>query len=100
VTRKDLSPGAQAAQSCHAVKQFGFDHPEQDRAWFETSNYLVILETENEESLHELLNLAKRRGITFSFFREPDFDNALTAAAFEPGGKSKKLCCRLKLALN
>ena len=100
VTRKDLSPGAKAAQCCHALKQFGVENPQEDDTWFQTSNYLVLLETEDEESLQKLLSLAEMKGIKFSFFREPDFDNAITAAAFEPGGKTKRLCSKLKLALS
>jgi len=100
VTRSDLTPGARAAQSCHALRQFTFEHFSLDSEWFHTSNYLVLLETENEESLKELLGLAKMREIKFSIFREPDFDDEITAVAFEPGGKSKKLCSRLKLAFS
>jgi len=59
-----------------------------------------LLEIEDEKQLQELLILAEMKGIKFSIFREPDFDNEITAVTFEPGGRSKKLCSRLKLALS
>ena len=34
---------------------------------------------------------AKDKGIKYSFFRESDLDNQLTAVAFEPGISSKQM---------
>jgi len=45
------------------------------------------------------MGLAKEKEIKFSIFREPDFDDEITAIALEPGRKSKKLCSKLNLAL-
>lgn len=95
-----MSPGYQAVQSTHALRQFTAEHPERDREWFENSNYLGLLSVANEECLHELVTQAELKGIKYSIFREPDIDNQITAVALEPGNKSKKLCARLKLALS
>lgn len=44
-----------------------------------------------------LIERADERGFRFSVFREPDFDNRMTAAAFEPA--AYKICRGLPLAL-
>ena len=55
ITRSDLSPGLQIAQSCHALREFIEIHPEIDKAWYKDSNYLVILSVNNEFSLELLI---------------------------------------------
>jgi hypothetical protein len=45
-----------------------------------------------------LLGRAKELGIVYSEFREPDYENSLTAICIEPGEKSKRLVKELKLA--
>jgi hypothetical protein len=99
ITRSDLSPGYQAVQSMHALRQFTAEHPEIDKQWFEKSNYLGLLSVSNEDELNRLIEKAHGRGIKFSIFREPDVNDQITAIALEPGVKSKKLCANLKLAL-
>lgn len=97
ITRNDLSPGYQAVQSCHAIRQFVEEHPDIDSAWFKESNYIALLQVENEEQLESLLLKASTRGIKCTYFREPDLSNELTAIALEPAAKN--LCKRLPLAL-
>jgi hypothetical protein len=41
----------------------------------------------------------EKKGIRFSTFREPDFDNELTAIALEPGDKSRRATSSFPLAL-
>jgi len=100
ITRSDLEPGYQMVQSSHAAIQYVFEHPECAKNWFENSNYLGFLSVMNEQELIALSEQAAEKDIKFSIFREPDIDNAITAIALEPGNKSKKLCCNLKLALS
>lgn len=100
VTRKDLSPGARLAQSCHALRQFSAEHPELDKDWFETSNYLVCLEAECELELNYFVDVAESKGIRYSVFREPDLDNQLTAVTFEPGDITRRMLSRLPLAMH
>jgi len=97
VVRSDLSPGQQAVQACHALGGFVEEHPEADREWFEESNTLVLLEVPDERSLRDLGWKAKRAGIPFTEFREPDIDNEVTATAIAPAGR--RLCRRLPLAM-
>jgi hypothetical protein len=98
--RADLSPGAQAVQACHSLRQFIADHPAIDAEWFNQSNYLALLSAKNELDLERIILECESKGIRFSVFREPDFANSITAIALEPGAKSKKLCSHLKLALS
>lgn len=97
-TRRDLRPGAQAAQLTHAAQQFEKEHFDVQNEWFSKSNYLVLLSCENEESLKNLLLKANIKGIKCSAFTEPDFDNELTAVAFEPCEDTYKLVSSLPLA--
>lgn len=99
MVRNDLAPGLQIAQACHATATFISDHPVLAEYWLTTSNYIVILQIEGEEKLKHLIQIAKQRGIECSFFREPDLDNQITSAGFEPSEASRKLCRDLKLAL-
>lgn len=86
-------------QSIHAAVQFGMEHPEVHRVWFEVSNYLGLLSVANELALYQLIDKARELGIKCSVFREPDIGNEITAIALEPGTKAKKLCSNLPLAL-
>jgi len=51
VTRSDMSPGYQGVQSIHAAIQFGVEHPEIHKLWFESSNYLAWLAAKDEGHL-------------------------------------------------
>jgi len=95
-----MSVGLQAAQSCHALRQYVSEHPESELQWFKKSNYLVLLNVANEKSLSELILKASDKNIKYSIFREPDMNNEITSVAFEPGQKSKKLCSNLRLLGN
>lgn len=98
IIRSDLKSGAKLAQACHCAFQFAKEHPEVTSNWMNISNYICILESENEANLLELLSKANNEGIKTSYFLEEDFGNSLTAIALEPGNKSKKLCQKLPLA--
>lgn len=99
VTRRDLAPGYQAVQSCHAMQQFAVEHETIDRRWFIFSNHLALLSVSGEPELLSLLASAIDSGIAVSAFREPDVGNAITAIALEPGEKTAHLCSYLPLAL-
>jgi len=99
VTRRDIPPGYQAVQSCHAMRQFTADHPDRDGEWFNNSNYLALLSVADEIELMRLLAEAKDLGLRWSAFREPDIGGQITAIAIEPHNKTAKLCKDLPLAL-
>ncbi len=94
-----MSAGYQAVQSMHALRQFTAEHPDIDKQWFETSNYLSLLSVANEHELIKIIEKASLQDIKYSIFREPDIGDQITAIALSPGPKSKKLCSNLKLAL-
>lgn len=99
ITRQDISPGYQAVQSVHGMRQWVEEHPEEDDRWFKESNYIALLSVPTENDLVEMIKKASSQGVKFSVFQEPDIDNAITAIVLEPGKKSKKLCRGLPLAL-
>lgn len=98
VTRADLAPGAQLAQSCHAVSAFAVANPEQHREWHKTGQNLVVLAVANETTLCALLaSLEDQHGFSCAAFFEPDFSDELTA--FAVSGDAGKLLSSLPLAL-
>jgi peptidyl-tRNA hydrolase len=97
VTRRDLPAGQQAAQVCHALRQFVEDHPAVERAWFSGSSHLVLLAVADEAELSRLLEHARDRGLRVAPFHEPDRGGELTAAAMEP--RARSLLRGLPLAL-
>lgn len=99
MTREDLNPGAQIAQSCHVVSSFMQEHADIAKEWMENSNYIAVLASKDEQALLSLIERAKKKGVKFSIFVEPDLNNALTAVALEPCPDSKKLCSSFRLAL-
>lgn len=99
MVRKDLKPGVQLAQSCHATFSFSQEYPEETKTWMIESNYIAILNCLNEFELVFLIEKAKEMNIKVSVFREPDIENQITAIALEPGVRTKELCKNLKLAL-
>lgn len=97
VVREDLSPGQQATQAAHALRQFVAEHPAQDKHWFETSNTLVLVAAKNEEHLNKLDRKLRMNGVAVSRFTEPDLAGSLTAIAVSPDGS--RILRNLKLAL-
>lgn len=97
VVRSDLEPGAQLAQSCHALSSFAHQYPALHATWQEGEQNLVVLSIAGETALGELLRSATAAGVRCSPFHEPDFGNELTAVAFDGG--VAKLVSSLGLAL-
>lgn len=96
VARRDLAPGARAAQLCHALRAFAAAYPVEDKAWYERSNTLVLLEVPDEVALSALVKKCRRRDVAVAEFREPDLGDSLTAIAIGPSGGA--LLRRLPLA--
>jgi len=98
ITRNDLKPGLQLAQSCHTVWQFREDHPDLAKRWYEESNNIACLQVPDEATLVHLATLASQRGIAVSAFREIDLDDEITGIALMGEGVGK-LTANLPLAL-
>jgi len=97
VVRGDLSPGSQAVQGMHAMRQFVAEHSERERRWFEESNHIAFLSVPGRRELEELRWRARREGIPGSSFEEPDLGGERTALTMGP--EARRICARLGLAL-
>ena len=100
VTRRDLKPGAQIAQSLHAFREFIEHHHLIEDEWYRNSNHIVILAAQDEVALYHLIDRLNLKNIKYSTFKEPDFNHSLTAIAISPGINSVDICKNLPLALN
>ncbi len=94
-----MSPGAQATQAAHAAIDFCFEHREVAGEWHTSSNYLGLLSAVDEMDLILLTQLADKRGVKYTTFREPDMGDSLTAIAFEACDQARRLCSSLPLLL-
>lgn len=99
ISRRDLEPGAQAVQGMHAMREFAAEYPELELEWYKTSNHLCFLSVENESELFKLIHKAEAQKLKVSFFREPNFDNAITACCIEPTEEGRQFCAGLPLCL-
>lgn len=88
VVRTDLPPGLQAAQACHALREFVSVHPQLDAEWHENSKTLVLLGALKESDLDGLAEKAREKRIPLALNFEPDLGGALTAVAFGPQAKT------------
>ena len=94
-----MAPGLQAAQACHALRQFTDDHPELDEQWNRHSKFLAILSVQDELALWRLTQRAVDASIPVAVWREPDIGHQVTGIALAPGPASARLCSQLPLAL-
>lgn len=97
ITRRDLPPGAELVQSCHALRAFVGDHPELDSKWHSGANNLVCLDVQNLAELQLLAARCSELGLAMSCFHEPDLEGTLTAIAVED--KVKRVVSQLPRAL-
>lgn len=99
MVRRDLLPGQILAQTVHAAFNFSQDYPLLTENWMNISNYICILEIDNEHELVKLYQEVKNKNISSSCYIEPDLNKSMTAIALAPCPQSKKVCSKLKLAL-
>jgi hypothetical protein len=97
VTRRDLSTGTQAVQSCHVLWQFSCEHVDVGHSWFEGNNTLDICTVADELELACLLKKARAQKIRCATFNDAMHANALMAISFEETAKTRKLLGRLLL---
>lgn len=96
VVREDVPPGAWAAQALHAFREFIEHYPDLEKLWYRTSNTIVILGVPSEAHLWELEN--NKGVLKTTIFREPDWEDSLTAIAFQPGEMSSEYLSHLNSA--
>lgn len=99
VTREDLSPGLQVAQTTHAAVDFCLRNPDLAKEWNTVSNYLVCLAVKDENALQSLIKRCQNAGLRHYVFREPDVGNQITAICIEPSEITQKLISNIPLAL-
>lgn len=99
ISRRDLPPGSQAVQACHAFREFVARHSELERAWHEKSNHLCFLSVASERELIEIMQAAVAKKFRWASFQEPDLGMAYTAIALEPSDEVRDFCAALPLGL-
>lgn len=95
ITREDLKPGHQLAQTGHGIAQFLLEYPELGKLW--NNHYLISLSVNSKDKLENLLTKLNDIDIPISYFTEPDFDNELTSICFLETEDTKKFTNKLKL---
>ena len=98
VTISDIHPGAQLAQSAHAISKFAVEHPSHFSDWYNNSQYIACLSIEDEKSLLSLAEKLRARGVAVSVFREPDYNHKATSIAIEACDQGRRLTSSLRLA--
>lgn len=98
IVRKDLLPGQQIAQTAHAVADYATEYPEDFAKWHANSNTLVCLQANDETHLTELLEKLRELKHPTTAFREPDFQDSLTAISFVAERDLRKKFSSLSLA--
>lgn len=98
VVDESLSKGQQLCQSAHALTEFAIEHREIFEAWQKGSNYLCCLST----SYDNLIELSNSINLEKSIFKEPYYNNRITALCVEPTThvEHNKLYNKLKLTLS
>jgi hypothetical protein len=95
VVRHDLEPGAQAAQSAHALAALALEYPAEFEVW--DNQTIILLQTAGRTTIESLAEAAEDGEFKYATFTEPDalrvndprwgwmddYD-VLTAVAFAP----------------
>lgn len=94
-----LSTAQKAVQSAHALIELMLNYPQlkDEGLWGHQS--LVLLKAESEEEFLELEMLLSRKSHYYAHFREPYYDNKITAFAFLENDETNKITKRLKLMI-
>jgi hypothetical protein len=97
IVRSDIPPGAQVAQTAHAVAAFASAHTERFKAWAEPEQRnIVCLVVPARAELEALLDRLLAAGVACAAFRETDLESELTGIAC--GEEAAKLLSSLPLA--
>jgi peptidyl-tRNA hydrolase len=83
VTREDLSPGYQVAQTTHAVADYAFRKRRIFRRWQKRSGFLICLAVKDLKELERLTQLLDNHKLEYTKFFEVDIGQ-VTAIAISP----------------
>ena len=78
--RRDISPGQQVVQSCHAVAKAAILY----NGKLDVDPHMVVLGVKTETALFKAIEKLNSLGIKCQWFIEPDMGNQVTALATEP----------------
>jgi peptidyl-tRNA hydrolase len=86
ITRRDLSPGQQTVQSCHAVAEICLRHGNDPviAEWGKDHKTMVILGVDNKDEIERWESKLEALDVPCEMFREPDIGNEPTAIAIHP----------------
>jgi peptidyl-tRNA hydrolase len=87
------------AQSNHAIADFSIKNNKLFNRWYEASNYIIVLEINNEDELQKLYSKLVSNGADVISFHEPDIDNQMTSVCFYGTPEMRKITQSLDLAL-
>lgn len=99
VTRQDLTPGQQLAQTNHASIEFILKHREIAESWHSISNYITVLAVKDQDELKMLIKKCLDAQLELTIFREPDLNNDITSICIEPSDTTQRLTSHIPLAL-
>lgn len=97
ISRKDITPGYVAVQSCHAIADFAYEHPQTFKEWKEDTNSIICLEIKDEEALLKLFEKLSKKTSCTKFY-EPDVD-AYTAICVHGTPEIRRSLSHLPLIL-
>lgn len=87
VVRSDIPPGAQLAQTGHAVGAFAIQYPDSFSLWARVGKNIVVLGARDLTHLMDLYGAAALRGLSRAIFAEPDIGGQPTAIALGDGAR-------------
>jgi hypothetical protein len=94
ILRRDLNPGLQAAQACHALQAMNDQHPDVIARW---QGNIVLISCSGMLELSELVCALQRARVPLALFCEPDTGGEITAVAVD--GQAWRQLSHLPLAL-
>ena len=100
IVRKDIPNGLMIAQAGHSIVEFSKEFNDLYNDWHNNSNYLIVLEIDNEKELKDLYNKLKWHGAHVVAFYEPDIDNQMTSICYYGTPEMRKHTQKLDLALS
>ena len=79
IVRTDLPCSHPAVQAGHVVAEFYKDYPGFSQLW--NNQTLIYLMVNTKRKLYNLMHKMDRNGIIYTYFKEPDIDDEITAIA-------------------
>jgi peptidyl-tRNA hydrolase len=92
-----MTPGYVAVQSCHAIADLAYDHPNTFKKWKEDTNSIICLSVKDEEALLKLFEKYSKLTPSTKFY-EPDV-NAYTAICLYGTPEVRRSLSHLPLVL-